>query len=99
MRRFSNDLEPQRLAQRIYLESQCYVDSTSSCGNVMSRRTISAHSFDRQPTKAIALTVEEIAAKSESAILQSLNSIDGVHTVSMFIMISVMGWSTSALDI
>jgi hypothetical protein len=85
MRRFSNDLEPQRLAQRIYLESQCYVDSTSSCGNVMSRRTISAHSFDRQPTKAIALTVEEIAAKSESAILQSL--------------ISVMGWSTSALDI
>jgi hypothetical protein len=54
--------------QRLSSESQCSADSALSCDIVASCWPISAHSFERQPTKetAAAVDIEETAAKSEA---------------------------------
>jgi hypothetical protein len=63
--------------QRLSAESQCSTDSCLSYDNVASRLPISIHSFDWQPIKDTATTVEEVIAKLEAIIVRSLNSADG----------------------
>jgi hypothetical protein len=74
MRTLANDLEPQMFIHRLSSESQCSTDSVLSRGNVASRLPISTHSFERQLTKEMSVTIEEILAKSETVTAQSLNS-------------------------
>jgi hypothetical protein len=81
MRTLSNDLEPQILTHRLSSESQFSTDSVLSWGNVASSLPISIHSFERQLTKETSVIIEEMVAKSETATVRSLNSIDGFQIV------------------
>jgi hypothetical protein len=88
MRRFNNDVELQMPSQSLSSESQCSTDSFLSCWNVASRRPISTHSFDWQPTKETTVTVEETMTKSQEFTIWLLNSIyDFVYIASIIIVI------------
>jgi hypothetical protein len=63
MRTVANELELQIPVQRLPAVQQCFIDSFSSCGNVVSRSAILIQSSDWQPRKQAAVTVEEILVK------------------------------------